>query len=180
MVLDQAARLSTDPKIRFAALVHDLGKALSPRESWPKHHGHEAASVQLIEALCERLKVPGDYRDLSLIVARYHGNVHRAFELRPATVLEMFEKSDAFRRAERFDQALLACEADSRGRLGLEERPYPQRQYLTEARDAAAAVKPSAELIAAGSGPKIAEALTRDRLNAIQAVRARQTPPQAS
>ena len=121
MVLDQAARLSADPKVRFAALVHDLGKATTPAAQWPKHTGHEERSAALIEELCARLRVPGDYRDLALIVARQHGNVHRAFELRPGTVLDMLETSDALRRPERFGQALLACEADSRGRLGLED-----------------------------------------------------------
>ena len=108
-----------------------------------------------------------------LIVARYHGNVHRAFELRPKTILEFMERADAFRRPERFAQALLACEADSRGRTGLENEPYPQRAYLLAARDAAAAVKPAPADIATNSGPKIAEGLHRSRARAIAAVRER-------
>jgi tRNA nucleotidyltransferase (CCA-adding enzyme) len=167
MVLDQAARMSQDPRVRFAALVHDLGKGTTPHGEWPSHRGHEERSVALIDALCERLRVPGDYRDLSVIVARYHGNVHRAFELRPKTILEIFEKADAFRRPERFSQALLACEADSRGRLGLEDIEYPQRTYLQAARDAAAIIKPSAEDIALKDGIKIAARLHDARLNAI-------------
>src|SRR6202167_4292875 len=143
MVLDQAALLSPDTKVRFAALVHDLGKGTTPREEWPSHRGHEERSVSLIEALAERLRLPSDYRDLAIIVARYHGIVHRAFELRPATILDFLERADAFRRSERFAQALLACEADSRGRTGLELLPYPQREYLQAAREAAAAIKPS-------------------------------------
>src|SRR3984957_3381867 len=134
MVLDQASALSGDPRVRFAALVHDLGKARTPPSEWPGHRGHEERSVALIEALAARLRVPGDYRDLAVIVARYHGIVHRAFELRPKTALEFMERSDAFRRPERFAQALLACEADSRGRGGLQSAPYPQRQYLLAAR----------------------------------------------
>jgi tRNA nucleotidyltransferase (CCA-adding enzyme) len=172
MVLDQAALLSTDIKVRFAALVHDLGKGATPREQWPGHRGHEERSVSLIEALAERLRLPGDFRELSVIVARYHGNVHRAAELKPSTILEFFERADAFRRPERFAQVLLACEADSRGRAGLEHLPYPQRPYLQAARDAAAAVKPSADDIAAHSGEKIAELLRRRRLHAVTELRA--------
>jgi tRNA nucleotidyltransferase (CCA-adding enzyme) len=167
MVLDQAALLSPQPMVRFAALVHDLGKGTTPREEWPSHRGHEERSVSLIEALAARLRLPGEYRDLSVIVARYHGIVHRAFELRPKTILEFMERADAFRRPERFAQALLACEADSRGRTGLESAPYPQREYLQAARDAAAAIKPSPEEIAAHTGTEIAARLHRRREQAI-------------
>jgi tRNA nucleotidyltransferase (CCA-adding enzyme) len=167
MVLDQAAALSPDPTVRFAALVHDLGKGTTPRQEWPSHRGHEERSVALIDALSLRLRLPGEYRDLSVIVARYHGIVHRAFELKPKTILEFMERSDAFRRPERFAQALLACEADSRGRAGLEDTPYPQRQYLAQARDAAAAIKPSPEEIAALAGAKIAERVHQRRVHAI-------------
>jgi len=171
MVLDQAALLSPDPKVRFAALVHDLGKGTTPREEWPSHRGHEERSVALIGALADRLRLPGEYRDLSIIVARYHGIVHRAFELRAKTILEFIERADAFRRPERFAQALLACEADSRGRTGLENVPYPQRAYLQAARDAAAAIKPSPEDIAAQAGAKIAERLHQRRAQAIAELR---------
>ncbi len=177
MVLDQAARLSEDTKVRFAALVHDLGKGTTPSSEWPSHRGHEERSVALIEALAARLRVPGDYRDLAVIVARYHGNAHRAFELKPKTVVDILERSDALRRPDRFDLALLACEADSRGRAGLELIPYPQREYLLAARDAAASVKPTAEDIAAYSGPKIAEQLHRRRIEAVAAVRERFSDP---
>jgi tRNA nucleotidyltransferase (CCA-adding enzyme) len=173
MVLDQAALLSPDPKVRFAALVHDLGKGTTPREEWPSHRGHEERSVALIGALADRLRLPGEYRDLSIIVARYHGIVHRAFELRAKTILEFIERADAFRRPERFAQALLACEADSRGRAGLEHVPYPQRAYLQAARDAAAAIKPSPEDIAAHAGAKIAERLHQRRAQAIAELRER-------
>jgi tRNA nucleotidyltransferase (CCA-adding enzyme) len=173
MVLDQAALLCPDLKVRFAALVHDLGKGTTPREEWPSHRGHEERSVSLIEALSLRLRLPGDYRDLSIIVARYHGIVHRAFELKPKTMLEFMERADAFRRPERFAQALLACEADSRGRSGLENAPYPQRPYLQAARDAAAAIKPSPEDIAAHAGAKIAERLHQRRAQAIAELRER-------
>jgi tRNA nucleotidyltransferase (CCA-adding enzyme) len=167
MVLDQAAILSADPKVRFAALVHDLGKGTTPPEEWPSHRGHEERSVALIDVLSTRLRVPSEYRELSVIVARYHGIVHRAFELRPGTILEMLEKTDAFRRPERFALALLACEADSRGRAGLEKVPYPQREYLQAARDAAAAIKPSAQDVAEHAGAMIAQRLHERRLRAI-------------
>jgi tRNA nucleotidyltransferase (CCA-adding enzyme) len=171
MVLEQACLLSGEPQVRFAALVHDLGKATTPREQWPRHTGHEERSVALIETLAQRLRVPADYRELASIVARFHGNVHRAQELRPATILELFERADAFRRPERFAQALLACEADARGRTGFERRDYPQRTYLTAVREAAAAVRPRAADLAGGDGSRIAAGLRRDRLAAIAARR---------
>jgi tRNA nucleotidyltransferase (CCA-adding enzyme) len=173
LVLDQAALLSPEPAVRFAALVHDLGKGTTPHDEWPRHRGHEERSVSLIEALGRRLRLPGEYRDLAVIVARYHGIVHRAFELKPTTILEFLERADAFRRPERFAQALLACEADSRGRTGLENIPYPQREYLQAARDAAAAIKPLPEEIAALSGAKIAEHLHRRRAQTIAELRQR-------
>jgi tRNA nucleotidyltransferase (CCA-adding enzyme) len=176
MVLDQAVKLSPDTRVRFAALVHDLGKGATPPAEWPSHHGHEERSVALIESLAARLRIPGDYRELALIVARYHGIVHRAFELKPKTVVNLLEQSDAIRRPERFARALLACEADSRGRTGWETRPYPQRDYLLAARVAAASIKPSAAEIAARSGPQIAEQLHRRRLEAVAAVRERFPP----
>jgi tRNA nucleotidyltransferase (CCA-adding enzyme) len=173
MVLDQASILSGDSKVRFAALVHDLGKAKTPPSEWPGHRGHEERSVSLIETLAARLRVPGDYKDLAVIVARYHGIVHRAFELRPKTVVEFMERSDAFRRSERFARALLACEADSRGRAGWEGNAYPQREYLLSARDAAASIKPAPEDLAGLSGAAIAQLVSRRRLDAVTAVRAR-------
>jgi tRNA nucleotidyltransferase (CCA-adding enzyme) len=172
MVLDQAVALSDDPRVRFAALVHDLGKGTTPRSHWPGHRGHEERSVALIEALAARLKLPGDYRELAVVVARDHGNVHRAFELRPKTLLELLERADAFRRPERFSQALLACEADARGRTGLEANPYPQREFVLAARDAAAAIKPSAEDIAAHAGARMAAFIHERRVRAIAMLRA--------
>jgi tRNA nucleotidyltransferase (CCA-adding enzyme) len=167
MVLEQAALLSPEPTVRFAALVHDLGKGTTPRNEWPSHRGHEERSVSLIESLSLRLRLPGEYRDLGVIVARYHGIVHHAFELKPSTILQFMERADAFRRPERFAQALLACEADSRGRTGLETVPYPQREYLHAARAAAAAIKPSAEEIATLAGEKIAQRVHQRRVEAI-------------
>jgi tRNA nucleotidyltransferase (CCA-adding enzyme) len=173
MVLDQAARLSPDTVVRFAALVHDLGKGTTPPAQWPRHQGHEERSVALIERLAARLRIPTGHRDLAVIVARYHGNAHRAFELRPQTVLEFLEKTDAFRRPERYAQVLIACEADARGRTGFEERPYPQREYLQAARDAAAAVKLAAADVTQRDGTQIGAQLRAQRQQANAAVRAR-------
>ncbi len=167
MVLDQAVVLTGSVAIRFAALVHDLGKADTPPQAWPAHRGHEQRSMQRIRELCARLKVPAAYRDLALLVAQYHGLVHRAFELRPATLLEMFEGADAFRRPARFSDALCACEADARGRLGLEACEYPQRPWLLAALDAASVKLPAAEM-AALDGASIAARIRQMRLAAIQ------------
>ena len=170
MVLEQATRLSADPRVRFAALVHDLGKGSTPRSAWPRHHGHEERGVLAIAAMAARLRIPSEYRDLASIVARHHGLIHRAFELRAGTVLEIIEKADGIRRAERFDDALIACEADSRGRTGFEDRPYPQRDYFRRARDAAAAVKPDARDLESRDGAAIAALLKQRRCAAIAAV----------
>jgi tRNA nucleotidyltransferase (CCA-adding enzyme) len=176
MVLDQAARLSADGRVRFAALVHDLGKGTTPPAEWPRHIGHEERSVHLIQQLAERLRVPGEYRDLALIVARFHGVAHRAFELRPATVLDFLERADAFRRPERFAQVLIACEADARGRLGRDTQPYPQRAYLEAAQRSAALIKPSPEETQRLTGPQLAERVRERRLEAIAAVRLAAAP----
>jgi len=176
MVLEQAARLSEHGQVRFAALVHDLGKGQTPRQEWPRHHGHENRSVALIDAIASRLRIPAEYSELASIVARCHGLVHRAFELRPATLLELLEQADAFRRPQRFDSALLACEADSRGRAGFEMRPYPQRAYVAAARDAAAAIRPTQQDLARYKGAEIAGEMRRRRRVAIDAVRAAAAP----
>ena len=126
MVIDMAARLGAPLPARFAALTHDLGKGLTPADILPRHHGHEARSVTLLEAVCERLRVPTECRDVGRLAARYHGDMHRVAELRPETRLTVLERCDALRRPERFEQILLACEADYRGRLGWAERDYVQ------------------------------------------------------
>jgi tRNA nucleotidyltransferase (CCA-adding enzyme) len=171
MVIDMAARLSPLASVRFAALTHDLGKALTPHEKWPRHPGHEVASVRLVTELCARLRVPNEFRDLAILVARHHGVVHRAFELRPGTVLELLENTDALRRPERFESFLLACEADARGRTGLEDRPYPQGDYLRTALAAARRCVPTAEETSTLSGEEIAARLRMRRLDAIKALR---------
>lgn len=164
LVLDQAARLSPDPAVRFAALVHDLGKGTTPADKLPHHYGHEERGVELVDALCERLRVPREFRELALLAARFHGKVHRAAELRPETALRLLQDCDAFRRPQRFEQLLLACEADARGRTGLEARPYPQAERLQRARAAAAAVS-----IPDGvSGAEIGRRLNQARLLAVR------------
>jgi tRNA nucleotidyltransferase (CCA-adding enzyme) len=170
MVVKMAASLSPLATVRFAALVHDLGKADTPREKWPRHAGHEVQSVQRVQQLCARFRIPNDYRDLAVLVARHHGVVHRAFELRAATVLDLLAHTDALRRPERFEQFLLACEADARGRKGLEQRAYPQGDWLREALTAARAVSPDAAELQAG-GAEIAEGLRRRRVEAIAALK---------
>ena len=164
MVLDQAAALSAKPRVRFAALVHDLGKAQTPRHEWPSHRGHERRSVDLIVKLCERLRVPNDFRKLAIRVAEYHGHAHRALELRPGTVMKVLEATDALRNPDGFKEFLLACEADARGRTGLEDRPYPQAELLRCSRDAAAAVTVADIDIHGLDGPKIGERLRQHRL----------------
>jgi len=171
MVLEQATRLSPEVDVRFAALVHDLGKAATRQSDLPNHRGHERRSVRLIRGMAERFPVPVACRELALRVAEFHGHCHRAFELRASTILRLLERIDAFRRPERFRKFLLACEADARGRTGFEDRPYPQGQYLQGALDTAAAV--TARDLATGemAGPQIGEALRRERLQAIGAWR---------
>ncbi|MDE2070071.1 MAG: multifunctional CCA addition/repair protein [Gammaproteobacteria bacterium] len=165
LVLDQAARLSPDPAVRFAALVHDLGKGTTPANKLPHHYGHEERGAELVDALCERLRVPREFRELALLATRFHGKVHRAAELRPETVLRLLQDCDAFRRPQRFEQLLLACEADARGRSGLEARPYPQAELLWRARAAAAAVN----IPGGASGAEIGKRLNQARLLAVRA-----------
>ena len=172
MVLEQAAALSPDPVVRFAALTHDLGKGQTPADQWPRHVGHEARSVRCVDALCDRLKVPNDYRELARHVARHHGVVHGARQLRPGTLLDLFETLDAFRRPERFESFLLACMADMRGRTGFEQRPYPQAEYLRSMRSAAANVPLDRAAFAGLTGAEIGERVRRARLGAIEAAKA--------
>lgn len=168
MVLTQAARLSADTQVRFAALVHDLGKGTTPPEEWPRHIAHEARGVALVRGLCERLRVPNGYRDLALLVTQHHGVYHRAEELKPATLLKTLEQLDAFRRPERLEQFLLACEADSRGRTGFEERHFSQPEIFHRAFAAAAAIDTRAIIAAGHQGKAIGEQLHAQRIEAIR------------
>ncbi|PZX21807.1 tRNA nucleotidyl transferase [Cupriavidus phytorum] len=140
MVIDCAAALDAPLPVRFAALVHDLGKGTTPADVLPRHIGHELRSVKLLEQVCARLRVPNECRDLALVVAREHGNIHRSLEFNAAAVVRLLERCDALRKPARFAQALLACEADKRGRKGFEHSAYPQAARLLAAREAAASV----------------------------------------
>jgi tRNA nucleotidyltransferase (CCA-adding enzyme) len=167
MVLEQAAKLSDDPVVRFAALTHDLGKGTTPPDEWPRHIAHEQRGVALVEALCDRLRIPNSYRELGVIVSRYHLEAHRVEELRTGTLLDLLERTDAFRRQARFEQFVMACEADARGRKGLENRDYPQAEYLRRARAAAAGVTLEPAERDGLNGQQIAEKLRRARLAAL-------------
>jgi tRNA nucleotidyltransferase (CCA-adding enzyme) len=140
MVIDHAAGKNYSLPVRFAALTHDLGKSTTPPEEWPRHIGHEARSVKLVNDLCERIRSPNEARDLALLVARYHGDVHRSLELRPSTIATMLQSVDAYRKPERFEEFLQACACDFHGRPGYAEKPYPQAERLRRALSAARSV----------------------------------------
>ena len=173
MVLDMSARLAAGLPVRFACLGHDLGKGTTPAEVLPRHLGHEQRSVDLVRALCERLKAPVACRELAEVVAREHGNVHRCEAFGAAALVRLLERCDAFRRPERFAETLLACECDARGRLGLEEKPYPQRPLLTKVLALALAIDTAqiaADAVARGlKGPALGEAIHAARAAAVAA-----------
>lgn len=170
LVIDWAARQNFSLPVRFAALTHDLGKGATPPELWPGHPGHEAKSVERVRAVSERIRVPADCRDLAIAVAREHGIVHRALELRPGTVVELLERVDAFRRPERFDEFLRACECDFRGRPGYETRPFPAIEHLRQALHAAQGIDAGA--VAKRVEPaRIREAVFQARAEAVAAWR---------
>lgn len=170
MVLDTAAAMGGSLPVRFAALVHDLGKGTTPADVLPRHIGHEQRSVALLEAVCKRLRVPNDCRDLAVLVAREHGNIHRSKEFGAAALTRLLERCDALRRPERFAEALQACEADGRGRLGFEQRDYPQPARLLQARQAAAGVDAGAIARAcAGQPERIREQVHAARVAAVEA-----------
>ena len=170
LVVDWAAQQGFSLSVRFAALCHDLGKGTTPPELWPRHHGHEAKSVDLVRTLSERIRVPADCRDLAIAVARDHGNVHRALELRPATVIELLERVDAFRRPERFEEFLQACECDFHGRPGWEAKHYPQSEYLRQALRVAQAINAS-EVARNAEPTRIKEMIYQARVAAVAAWR---------
>jgi len=151
MVLQMAARLQAPLPVRFAALTHDLGKGTTPADILPRHIGHEMRSVDLLRRVCQRWRVPAECKDLALLVAKEHGNIHRSLDLNPAATLRLLERCDALRRPERFAQALQACECDARGRLGHEEHAYPQAPHLLRALQAAQSVRAGEVLNAACS-----------------------------
>jgi len=169
LTMQLAAENACDPEIVFALLLHDLGKALTPHEQLPRHHGHEHSGVPLIRQVCARLKVPKKHSELAVLVGRWHLLVHRALELRPNTLLKLLESADALRRPQRFAQMLQACEMDKRGRLGLQQRAYPQRDYLLAALDVLKAISFASLDDDQGAGKDKAEAFRRLKLSKLRA-----------
>jgi tRNA nucleotidyltransferase (CCA-adding enzyme) len=170
MVLEAAARLTDDRQVRFAALVHDLGKALTPKAEWPNHIEHEVATVPLVEALCDRYKAPAAYRNLGKAVAEHHLRCHRALEMKASSVVKLLGKLDAFRRPERLRQFVLACHADAIGRKGFENRPYPQAKFLTAAHAAASQVSAKAIVDRGFTGPRVGELMHEQRTIAVKSI----------
>ncbi|MCH5048958.1 multifunctional CCA addition/repair protein [Pectobacterium aquaticum] len=174
MTVAMAARLSPEIDVRFATLCHDLGKGLTPPELWPRHHGHGPAGVKLVEALCQRLRVPNPIRDLAKLVAEYHDLVHTVQVLQPKTLLKLFDAIDVWRKPQRLEQLALTSEADARGRAGFEENPYPQGDYLREAFCIASQVS-SANVVADGfKGIDVRNELARRRIHALADWKAQQ------
>jgi len=177
MVMRMTAKMSDSIAVRFAGLVHDLGKGTTDPKYWPSHRGHEKRGLQLIRNVCERLAVPNHCRDLGLQVCRFHTDVHRAGQLRPDTYLKVLEATDAFRRPERFEEFLLTCEADARGREGLQERDYPQADKFRAAHTAARAVDSAAIQASGVSGEAFGAALRAARVEAIARLNLRDKQP---
>ena len=176
LVVDWAARAGYPLPVRFAALVHDLGKGTTPPEEWPRHHGHEARGAELVRALAERVRAPADCRELALAVAREHGLVHRALELRAGTLVELLERVDAFRRPERFEEFLRACECDFRGRPGYDAKPYPGPEHLRAALAAAQSID-AAAIARAANPANVRAAIFQARTEAVAAWRRRDAHP---
>ena len=168
LVLDYAAAQGYPLEVRFAALVHDLGKGTTPRSEWPRHIAHEERSAELARQLCERWRVPHECRDLALLMALHHGVIHRALELKAATILKLLQACDAWRRPERFSQLLDACACDFHGRTGYRERPYPQAGRLKAALAATLAVDAGAIARAQHEPQRIKDEVARARLDAIR------------
>ncbi|WP_440997624.1 multifunctional CCA addition/repair protein [Arhodomonas sp. SL1] len=171
LALDRAARISDELPVRFAVLVHDLGKGVTPAEELPRHRGHEERGVPLVDGVCQRLRVSNDCRDLARLVTRYHLQAHQAPQLRPATVVRLFESMDAFRKPERVSRFIAACEADARGRAGLADSDYPQGRYLEAAFTAARAVVARPFVDQGLKGPDIADAVHQARVRSVAGIR---------
>ena len=169
MVLQQAAKLSPKTEVRFAALTHDLGKATTKAEILPHHYGHEGRSKRLVSQLCKRYKVPKRFRFLAENVANYHTHVHKAFELKPKTLLKVLESVGAFRQNSQLEEFLLACQADSRGRLGYEQREYPQRDYYLALFKQCQQIQIQAIISEGFQGKQIQQQLRQQRLSVIRA-----------
>ena len=170
MSLEQASLLSTDSNVRWASLIHDLGKGLTRKNLLPSHHGHEQFGEPLVIELNQRLKAPNEFKDLSRLVCLYHTHVHRALELNPKTILKFFSAIDLWRKPERLKQILIACKADSRGRTGFEEVEYAQADYINELATACLAVTAKQFVEQGIQGKEIGEAIALERLNVIKRI----------
>jgi len=171
MVLEQAVKLSAKTSVRFAALCHDLGKGLTEEEKLPSHPGHETSGLPLVETICQRFKVPNDCKRLALKVCEFHLMCHKAFELKGNTILKLFNQLDTWRKPEEFEDFLLSCEADYKGRLGFEDKIYPQAAYLRAAAKAASAINAKAFVEQGLKGLEIKKAIDAARLAAILEVK---------
>lgn len=167
MVLAMASRLTDDIAVRFSALCHDLGKDVTPVENWPHHHGHGPAGVPLVEALCQRYRIPNQIRDLAKLAAKYHDHLHRIEKMRPSKIIRLFDAIDAWRKPERIDQLAIISEADARGRQGAENLPYPQGIFFRQAFKIANQVDVKSIVSRGLKGSAIREALTKQREVAI-------------
>ncbi|HIO93686.1 MAG TPA: HD domain-containing protein, partial [Leucothrix mucor] len=172
LVLQQACLLSPEPEVRFAALTHDLGKGTTDPEILPHHYGHEDRGYYLVRKLCDRYKAPKAYKQLAEITSKYHTHIHRAFEVKPKTLLKVLDATDAFRRPERFLQFLLACTADSRGRPTYEEYPYEQADFLRFLLEKTSVVDVKDIIQAGFEGPQIREQLYQKRLKIVKQIKA--------
>ncbi len=170
MVVDYAAQQNFTLPVRFAALMHDLGKGTTPKEILPRHIGHEERGVHLVKDLCKRLRVPNDCKELALIVTKFHGKLYQSLDMRPSTLLEFLTQLDAIRQPARFKEFLLACEADSRGRTGFEQCPMPAADLMLKVLDAALSVDAGAVASAHTEVEKIKAAIFEARVSAIKRV----------
>ena len=172
LVLDMAAQLNAPLSVRFACLMHDLGKGTTPADVLPRHIGHEGRSVKLLLGVCRRLRAPSDCAALAEVVAREHGNIHRSAALGAEALVRLLERCDAIRKPERFAHALLACECDARGRLGLQDQPYPQRDRLARALAKVLAVATQAiadrAMASGATGPAVGDAIRKARIEALR------------
>lgn len=167
MVLEQATLLSEDTTVRCAALLHDLGKALTDPDKWPHHYGHERLGLKAIKRLCERIRIPNNIKELALLASEYHTHIHKAFELRPDTVLKVLKNCDAFRRQERFTALLTCAKADARGRTGFEQSDYPQESFFKEALQAAQAIDIQTLVKQGHKGKELGDKIDKERVQAI-------------